>query len=50
DAITTAKASIPVDLIEIDLRKAWGILGTITGESTEDDLIDTLFSKFCLGK
>lgn len=39
-----------LDFIEIQLRAAWLYLGEITGESSTDDLINELFSKFCLGK
>ena len=49
-AIKGKEKEIPIDLIEIDLRKAWEYLGEITGEFYEDELVDTLFSNFCLGK
>lgn len=49
-ALEAAEEQIPIDMVEIDLRKAWSSLGEITGENTSDDLISTLFSKFCLGK
>lgn len=42
--------NVPVDLIEIDLRKIWEQLGEIIGETYTDELIDQLFSQFCLGK
>ena len=42
--------NLPVDIIEIDLRKVWEILGNIIGETYEEELIDQLFSQFCLGK
>jgi len=41
---------MPIDMIELDIKEAWNLLGTITGESYEDELIDQLFSQFCLGK
>jgi len=50
DAMVACQNLMPVDLVEIDLRKAWSSLGEITGQSTSDDLITTLFTKFCLGK
>lgn len=40
----------PLDLVAFDLRAAWEILGEITGECATEDLLDTIFSKFCLGK
>lgn len=39
-----------VDLIEIDLKLLWEKLGEITGETYKDELLDEIFSKFCLGK
>lgn len=41
---------MPIDMVEIDLRDVWNILGEIIGETYENDLIDQLFSRFCLGK
>ena len=40
----------PVDLIEIDIKRIWTKLGEIIGETYSDELIDQLFSQFCLGK
>ncbi len=39
-----------VDLIEIDIKALWEKLGEITGETYKEDLLDEIFSKFCLGK
>ncbi|MDD2504961.1 MAG: tRNA uridine-5-carboxymethylaminomethyl(34) synthesis GTPase MnmE [Bacilli bacterium] len=41
---------ISIDLISIDLRLIYEILGEIIGETYKEDLLDELFSKFCLGK
>jgi len=41
---------IPVDMIQIDLKNIWDILGEIIGESYSDELLDQLFTQFCLGK
>jgi len=41
---------LPLDMIEIDLRDIWDILGEIIGESYTEELLDQLFSKFCVGK
>lgn len=38
------------DILVIDLQNAWENLGLITGDTASEDLIDTIFSKFCLGK
>ena len=40
----------PVDLIQIDLQRLWEKLGELTGETYKDELLDEIFSKFCLGK
>lgn len=40
----------PVDLIQIDLQNLWKKLGEITGDAYKDELLDEIFSKFCLGK
>jgi len=42
--------NMPVDMIEIDLKQMWSTLGEIIGETYTDELIDQLFSQFCLGK
>lgn len=44
------KAGYPMDILEIDLKKIWNDLGQIIGETYEEELIDQLFSQFCLGK
>lgn len=38
------------DFVVIDLRSAWEKLGEITGETIGEDIIDEIFSRFCLGK
>lgn len=40
----------PVDLIQIDLQNLWEKLGEITGDAYKEELLDEIFSKFCLGK
>lgn len=44
------KNNLPIDMIEIDIKEMWNILGQIIGETYEDELINKLFSQFCLGK
>ncbi|CQR25539.1 tRNA modification GTPase [Streptococcus varani] len=41
---------MPVDLLQVDMTRAWHILGEITGDAAPDELITQLFSQFCLGK
>ena len=50
DAIDAAESGIPMDMVQIDLTRTWELLGEIIGESASDELIDQLFSQFCLGK
>ncbi len=42
--------NIPTDLVAIDIRQALHHLGTITGEITTDEVLGSIFSKFCIGK
>ena len=41
---------LEVDMIEIDVKRLWETLGEITGEVGSEDLLNEIFSKFCLGK
>ena len=41
---------VPVDLMEINIKLLWETLGEITGNVYKDELLDEIFSKFCLGK
>ena len=50
NALNNVSNQLPVDMIAIDIKKAWDLLGEITGEAYQEELLDTLFSKFCLGK
>ncbi|UXR79411.1 tRNA uridine-5-carboxymethylaminomethyl(34) synthesis GTPase MnmE [Staphylococcus sp. IVB6227] len=50
DAIEAAESGIPMDMVQIDLTRTWELLGEIIGESASEELIDQLFSQFCLGK
>ncbi|WP_025022795.1 tRNA uridine-5-carboxymethylaminomethyl(34) synthesis GTPase MnmE [Ligilactobacillus hayakitensis] len=43
-------SGMPVDLCQIDMTNAWDLLGEITGDSYQDELLTQLFSQFCLGK
>lgn len=50
DVLNAIMIDMPIDMTEIDLKKAWQTLGEITGDYHPEDLISELFSKFCLGK
>ena len=49
-AIEAMKQDIPTDLIVLDLYDAWKDLKDILGEEAKEDLLDELFSRFCIGK
>jgi tRNA modification GTPase len=49
-AILSIEDEIPVDLISVDIREAWSSLGAITGDTVEEDIVNEIFSKFCIGK
>lgn len=49
-ALDGAAAATPVDLLAIDLGVALSALGEITGETASDELLDLVFSRFCIGK
>lgn len=42
--------NVPIDILEIEIKEAWNHLGNMIGETYEEELIDNLFQKFCLGK
>ena len=42
--------NIPTDLVSQDLREALHYLGSITGEITSDEVLGSIFSRFCIGK
>ena len=50
EVLTGLAAGMPIDLLQIDLTKSWELLGDITGETVQDELLTQLFSQFCLGK
>ena len=50
DIEKSIKNNIPIDMIELDIKNIWEELGTINGSSYEEELLDEMFSRFCLGK
>ena len=42
--------SLPIDCIEVDIKNAIENLGEITGDSVGEDIINTIFKNFCIGK
>lgn len=50
DALNTLTETEQLELVSIDLYNAFSNLGEITGETNKENIIDTIFTKFCLGK
>lgn len=50
EAVDAAEAHVPIDMIQIDVRRAWEQLGEIIGDAVGESLIEQIFSQFCLGK
>jgi tRNA modification GTPase len=50
DVVDSLKQGVELDLVTIDLENAWFALREITGKSGKEDLLDEIFSRFCLGK
>jgi len=50
DALHALEAGFPLDVVSIDLHQAYGFLGELIGETVGDDLLDHIFSRFCIGK
>lgn len=40
----------PIDMLEIDLKEVWNLLGEIIGKTYQEELLEQLFSRFCVGK
>lgn len=50
DALTTLAETEQLELVSIDLYNAFSNLGEITGDSNKENIVDAIFTKFCLGK
>ncbi len=50
NAIDNINNNDPIDIVELELKNAWSTLGEIIGETYTEELLDELFSRFCLGK
>lgn len=50
ECLDTIKMGMAEDFIVIDVRSAWEKLGEITGDTVDEDIIDQIFSQFCIGK
>lgn len=49
-ALESLEIGMPMDCISIDVKAAWDYLGEITGDTVSEDLVDQIFSRFCIGK
>lgn len=49
-AIDDIRGNVPVDCIEVDLKNCWENLGEISGDTIDEDILDKIFSEFCIGK
>lgn len=49
-AIEDIKGYVPIDCIEVDLKNCWENLGEISGDTIGEDILDKIFSEFCIGK
>jgi len=49
-ALASMEAGMELDIVAIDIQEAYTALKEILGEVHREDLLDTLFSNFCLGK
>ncbi|WP_027415070.1 tRNA uridine-5-carboxymethylaminomethyl(34) synthesis GTPase MnmE [Aneurinibacillus terranovensis] len=50
EAIDAVESGMPVDMVAFDIRRTWELLGEVVGDTVREDLIDQIFSQFCLGK
>ena len=50
ESINSITNNEPIDIVELNIKESWNILGEIIGETYTEELIDKLFSRFCLGK
>ncbi len=50
DVLESINNNLPIDMVEIDLRDCFDLLGEIIGKTYTDEIIDNLFEKFCVGK
>jgi tRNA modification GTPase len=50
DVAEGLEGGLPGDLLALDIRRCLHYLGVITGEVSNEDLLDYVFSKFCIGK
>ena len=50
EALDTIQYHMPIDLVASDIKNAWHALGEVTGDTVDEDSVERIFSKFCVGK
>lgn len=50
EALKAFKSKMPIDMASIDIKAAWHALGEVTGETVDEQIVERIFSKFCVGK
>ncbi|WP_336513089.1 tRNA uridine-5-carboxymethylaminomethyl(34) synthesis GTPase MnmE [Clostridium sp. Cult3] len=50
DGLSGIRTNMPLDCIEVDIRNCWDSLGEISGDTIGEDILDKIFSEFCIGK
>ena len=50
DSLKSIESNQPLEFIEIDVKNTYDDLGAILGEEVGDDILNEVFSRFCLGK
>ncbi|NLV77373.1 MAG: tRNA uridine-5-carboxymethylaminomethyl(34) synthesis GTPase MnmE [Tissierellia bacterium] len=50
DGLKGIKINMPLDCIEVDIKNCWDNLGEISGDTVGEDVLDKIFSEFCIGK
>ena len=50
EALKGVRLSMPLDCLEVDIKNCWDNLGEISGDTVGEDILDRIFSEFCIGK
>lgn len=50
DSLEAIRLNLSIDCIEVDVKACWENLGEISGDTVSEDIIDKIFSEFCIGK
>ncbi|WP_293657925.1 tRNA uridine-5-carboxymethylaminomethyl(34) synthesis GTPase MnmE [Anaeromicrobium sp.] len=50
EGIEAIRSGLALDFVEVDIKDCWESLGEITGDTTSEDMLDRIFSSFCIGK